>query len=101
MCIAVIGGMDRLERHYREEADRLGIELKVFNGPTSNISSKIGSVDALIIFTNKVSHRTRREVIQTAKSRKIPVYQNHSCGIYTLRHCLNCVRINEGGMKDA
>ena len=28
MCIVVIGGMDRLAPHYREEAKRLGITLR-------------------------------------------------------------------------
>jgi hypothetical protein len=91
MCIAIIGGMDRLETHYRREADKLGIELKVFNRPTAELSSKLGVVDAVIIFTNKVSHRARIEAIRTAKSRNIAVYQYHSCGICTLRNCFNCI----------
>ncbi len=36
MCIAIIGGMDRLETHYRREADKLGFDLKIFNRPTTD-----------------------------------------------------------------
>lgn len=41
MCIALIGGMERLERHYKKEAKRCGVELKVFNIHKAGIHSKI------------------------------------------------------------
>ena len=89
MCIALIGGMDRLERNYINEAERLGIELKVFTKSEIGIASKVRNVDAVVIFTNKVSHRAKREVIDTAKKNNIPVFMHHSCGICTLRDCLS------------
>ena len=92
MCVALIGGMDRLERHYREEAGKAGIELRVFNKAENGIASKIRNVDALVIFTNKVSHRVKKEAMNTAKRMNIPVLQCHSCGICTLRDCLNCLK---------
>jgi ABC-type uncharacterized transport system substrate-binding protein len=91
MCVALIGGMDRLERHYKNEAEKFGIELKVFNTSAVGITSKVKSVNALVIFTNKVSHRAREEAVNMARSRNIPVYQYHSCGVCTLRVCLNCI----------
>jgi ABC-type uncharacterized transport system substrate-binding protein len=91
MCIAVIGGMDRLQQHYREEAALAGIELRVFNEAEANLSARLRQVDALVIFTGKVSHRARREAMKTARSRNIPVYQLHSCGICTLRECFKCL----------
>ncbi len=92
MCIALIGGMDRLEREYINEAGKYGIFLKVFTKPAVAIQSKIKNVDAVIIFTNKVSHMARKEVMSAAKARKIPVFMYHSCGICTLRECLNCLK---------
>lgn len=97
MCVALIGGMDRLERHYMDEAERLGIDLKVFTKPETRMTSKIRDVDAVVIFTNKVSHQAKKEVMSAAKSREIPVFMYHSCGICTLRDCLNCLRNKEGG----
>jgi len=41
MSIALIGGMSRLERHYISEAEKLGIDLKVFNKPEAGITQKI------------------------------------------------------------
>jgi len=94
MCIAVIGGMDRLQRHYREEGARTGIELRTFNGPEANLGDRLKRVDALVIFTGKVSHRARNEAMQVARARNIPVFQCHSCGVCALRDCLNCLREN-------
>jgi ABC-type uncharacterized transport system substrate-binding protein len=92
MCVAVIGGMDRLERHYRQEATQAGVELLVFNRSEANIGAKLKNVDALLIFTNKVSHRARREAVSVAKAQNIPVFQYHSCGVCTLLNCLNCIK---------
>jgi len=47
---------------------------------------------ALLIFTNKVSHRARHEALSVAKAQNIPVFQYHSCGVCTLRNCLNCIK---------
>jgi hypothetical protein len=92
MCVALIGGMDRLERNYINEAERMGIELKVYTKPETGIASKVGSVDAVVIFTNKVSHQAKKEVMNIAKAKNIPVFMYHSCGICTLRDCLNCLK---------
>ena len=101
MSIALIGGMDRLERHYISEAEKLGIDLRVFTKSESQISSKIKNMDALVIFTNKVSHRVKKEAVNTAKAMNIPVFMYHSCGICTLRNCLNCLKNTKGGTKNA
>jgi ABC-type uncharacterized transport system substrate-binding protein len=92
MCVAVIGGMARLERHYRQEATQAGVELRVFNQSEAKIAAKLKNVDALLIFTNKVSHRARHEALSVAKAQNIPVFQYHSCGVCTLRNCLNCIK---------
>ena len=90
MCIALIGGMKRLESHYVDNAASLGIELRVFNESETKIGRKIRHVDAMVIFTNKVSHRLRLEAVKAAKANGIPVLMEHSCGICTFRECLSC-----------
>jgi hypothetical protein len=42
MSIALIGGMDRLARHYVSEAERLGIFLKVFNVSDEEFFVRLG-----------------------------------------------------------
>jgi len=91
MCIALIGGMNRLERHYIREAKRFGVDLKVFNKHKRGIESRIKNVDAVVIFTNKVSHIAKDGVIHVARSRRIPVVMHHSCGLCTFRNCLKCL----------
>lgn len=97
MSIALIGGMDRLERHYINEAEKFGFNLRVFTKFVTGMSEKIGNVDVLVIFTNKVSHRAKKEAMNVAKSGKIPVFMYHSCGVCSLRDCLNCIKHNPQG----
>ncbi len=91
MCVALVGGMDRLERKYKDAAEGLGIELRVFNGPETGLEARIGNVDAVVVFTNKVSHEAKKVVMKTARKREIPVYVHHSCGLCSLRACLDCL----------
>lgn len=91
MCVALIGGMDRLEREYINEAEKLSIKLRVYTKAEKNMASKIRDVDSIIIFTNKVSHRAKIEAINIAKSNRIPIFMFHSCGVCTLRNCLDCI----------
>ncbi len=92
MSVALIGGMDRLKRNYINEAQRFGIKLKVFNKLKTELSSKVRNVDVVVIFTNKVSHKAKREVMNMAKTKNIPVLMYHSSGICTLRECLNSLK---------
>lgn len=89
--MAVIGGMERLGRHYAAEAEKLGVSLKVFNRPCARMKSRVGNADALVVFTNKVSHRASREARALAEALGIPVLMCHSCGLGSLRDCLACL----------
>lgn len=59
-------------------------------------------MDAVVIFTNKVSHRAKKEAMAVASNNNIPVLMRHSCGICTLRDCFSCLNNNSllnGGCK--
>ena len=86
MCIAVIGGMKRLEAHYRQEAQRQGIKLKLFNVAGRDLERKLQRMNAVILFTGQVSHNARHEVLQAARRHQIPLYQCHSCGPVSYTH---------------
>jgi hypothetical protein len=92
MSVALIGGMDRLVRGYITEAQRLGINLKVFTKPVKNLHSRIGDVEAIIVFTDKVSHQLKDEAKRVGRLKDIPVLMHHSCGICRLRDCLRCIK---------
>ncbi len=99
MSIALIGGMERLERHYILEAEKFGISLRVFTKSESEITAKIKHMDAVVIFTNKVLHRAKKEAMAVAGNNNIPVLVRHSCGICTLRDCINCLKDSSNLLK--
>jgi hypothetical protein len=88
MCVALIGGMDRLERDYENEAERHGVDLRVFTKSRAGLATRLKSVDAMVVFTGKTSHRIKNEAIGAAKANNIPVLMRHSCGVCSLRECL-------------
>jgi hypothetical protein len=93
MTAALIGGMDRLQPHYQETARKAGYKLKMFTGTENSIDERIGNIDLMIIFTGKISHKARKCAFQAAKSENVPVVMFHSCGVSTLKECLennNC-----------
>jgi len=92
MSVTLVGGMDRMAPHYQNEAKKQGIKLQIFSQAQTGMESKIRNSDALVLFTNKVSHQARNTAIAEAKKQDIPIYQFHSCGLCTLRDCLNCLK---------
>ncbi len=95
MCATLVGGMDRLKTDYTKTAKRQGVKLKVFTGKERNMRGQIGSPDLIIIFTGKCSHKARILALKHASSCNIPVAQSHSCGISSLKGCLE--NIGESG----
>lgn len=89
MCAALVGGMDRLKRDYMNEAKKNGVKLKCFTGKERKISGSLGKVDFVVLFTNKVSHKARKDVLNAVRNSNVPVIQSHSCGISSLRDCLD------------
>ncbi|NLT23601.1 MAG: DUF2325 domain-containing protein [Syntrophorhabdus sp.] len=99
MCVALIGGMDRLERDYETEARRHGVELRVFTKTKTGLTTRLKAVDVMVMFTGKVSHQLKREAVSAAKSKSIPVIMVHSCGVCSLRECLQ--RLVASGQRGA
>lgn len=89
MCAALIGGMDRLKREYMNEAKRNGVKLKCYTGKERKISTSLGSVDFVVLFTDKVSHKARKDVLTAVRGKDVPVVMRHSSSVSTLRKCLD------------
>ncbi len=92
MSITLVGGMDRLAKHYQNEAKKQGLKLNIFSQAKVGMEAKIRNCDAVVLFTNMVSHKARNAAVAEAKKREIPLYQFHSCGLCTLRDCLSCIK---------
>jgi hypothetical protein len=91
MRVTLIGGMDRLEPHYQATARKAGFDLRVFKRAETGFGKKLGQCEAVVLFTGNISHQARNVAIAVARARAIPVYQYHSCGVCTLRKCLDCL----------
>lgn len=89
MCVTLIGGMDRLKQDYIAAAREGGASLKCIARNERNFTDKIGNPDAIIVFTNKISHEARRKALEHARARHIPIHMVHSCGVSSLRECLS------------
>ena len=88
MCVTLIGGMDRLKSEYIAAARERGCQLKCLSRNERNFTDKIGNPDQMIVFTNKISHEAKRKAVQLARARNIPLRMVHSCGVSSLKECL-------------
>lgn len=93
MSIVLVGGMDRLGSQYQKEAQKMGMKLQIFSQLEHNMGSRIKGADAVVIFTNMISHKARNTAVSIAKEGGIPVFMHHACGVCSLRQCLKCLSI--------
>lgn len=91
MCIALIGGMDRASRDYQRIAGEYGATLRHFERSCPSFEKRLNGADAIIIFTNRISHEARKIALSKGKDACIPVLMCHSCGISSLKRCLEVV----------
>ncbi len=93
MSVILVGGVDRLGSQYQKEASKMGMQLQIFSQMENNMVSRIKNADAVVIFTNMVSHKARNRAVTLAKDSKVPVFMHHACGVCSLRQCLKCLSI--------
>ena len=89
MCVTLIGGMDRLKKEYIAAAREGGATLKCIHRNERNFEDKIGTPDAIIVFTNKISHEARRKAIipSTSLNTALPSRtRHHAKGIHSILH---------------
>ena len=72
--------------------------LTIHTALEARTAERIGKADAVLIFTNKISHNLKREAVKAARSENIPVFYCHACGICTLRACLECLGCGDGSV---
>lgn len=101
MSIVLVGGIDRLSAQYQKEARLQGMDLQIFSQAKQGMNFKIKNADAVVIFTNKISHHARNQAFAAAKENGVPVYMHHACGVCTLRECLKCVQIINSSVVDS
>ncbi len=88
MSVVLIGGHDRMHVEYKDIGDKYGYKLKIFTQLETRFEKKIGSPDAIILFTNTVSHKMIRTALKKAKKSKIPVIRCHTSSGFSLEETL-------------
>lgn len=78
MSLLVLGGHDRMESIYRQEAHRFGIKTKIFTYGRNDIAKSIGGTDGILIFTGTVSHKIVNSIKKDAKKKNIPLILCHN-----------------------
>lgn len=89
MSIVLVGGHDRMHKNYKGIANKRGHRLKVFTQMPAQFCKSIGSPDAIILFTNTVSHKMVNAAVKEAKRKNIPVVRCSSSSATALEETLS------------
>ncbi len=73
MSIVLVGGMDRLGSQYQKEAQKMGMQLQIFSQLGHNVGSRIKGADAVVIFTNMISHKARNLLLLLVDEARIAI----------------------------
>ncbi|BBE31429.1 hypothetical protein OSSY52_15700 [Tepiditoga spiralis] len=85
MCVAIIGGIKGIENKYKTLLKKHGIKkYKIFNTMVPDFQKKIKNVDALILFTNTVSHKLSTVSSKICKKNNICIKRTHSSSLNKL-----------------
>lgn len=88
MSVVLIGGHDRMHSEYKGIGKKNGFKLKVFTQITPKFSKSIGSPDAIVLFTNTVSHKMVNTAVREAKRKNIPITRSHTSSSNSLDEIL-------------
>ena len=93
MTVALVGGLSCLAGRYRSIAAEHQIDLRVYIDRHACLKCKLGEVDAVIMFTDLVSHQAAKEVNKLARSHGKCVVRHHRSSVTAARRCLKEVKI--------
>ncbi len=94
MSVIIVGGLDRLERHYERVASKMGYKARIFDSFKPNLCNTLKNSQGVVMFTNLISHPAAKMVISTAKENRVPVVRSHKCGTSALEKCLFELKMN-------
>lgn len=98
MTVALIGGIDRLERHYKNAAKDQQICVKIYNKKLPKLEKRLKSVDGIILFTAEVSHCATRCVRKVAEGYKIPVVSSNTSGLTAFEKSIRKLKREKSGV---
>ncbi len=89
MSVVIIGDHDRMVCQYKKICKEHNCKAKVFTQMSGNLSTKIGSPDLIILFTNTVSHKMVHCAITEAEKCNAEVVRCHTSSGNALNEILN------------
>ena len=78
MSVVIIGGHDRMVRQYKEICENHKYKAKVFTQMKTGLDKLIGRPDLLILFTNTVSHKMVRCVLDEVDEDRTDIVRCHT-----------------------
>ena len=78
MSICIIGGNERMVCQYEDICKGFGCKAKVFAKEKGAMKKKIGAPDLLILFTNTVSHKMVRCVLDEVDENRTDIVRCHT-----------------------
>jgi hypothetical protein len=78
MSVVVVGGHDRMVSQYKKIGKDFNCKMKVFTQMSANLSSKIGTPDLVVLFTNTVSHKMVHCAVQEAEKCNAQIIRCHT-----------------------
>jgi hypothetical protein len=91
MSIAIIGGMDRLKRDYQKVGVKYGVDIYHFERDRPGLRKRLGKMDAMVIFTGRVSHNAMKQARSVATAGGVRVAMSRACGLSSLGRCLDWI----------
>lgn len=91
MCAALIGNLEWLKKACSEGVDGREVCLTCLTGEERYVEEVVSRADVVVVMTDQVSHRARRNIVSVASGKSIPVYMRHSSGANLVQACLGGV----------
>ena len=78
MSIVIIGGHERMETQYKDICKRYKCKAKVFTKMKTDLKSKIGCPDLMILFTSTASHKMVHCAVAESEKNHAVLERSHS-----------------------
>lgn len=94
MTVVLLGGIKRLEGHYRNRARKKKVKLKVFNQSCPRLRKSLPVADGVVLFTGEVSHNDAKLAYNISRIGKKPLVKCHSSSLSGLEKALETLLSN-------
>ncbi|SEP68854.1 hypothetical protein SAMN02910289_00351 [Lachnospiraceae bacterium RM5] len=89
MSVVIVGGHDRMVSQYKKICKEHKCKVKVFTQMRADFCNQIGKPDAVILFTNTVSHKMVRCAVAEAEKNDAEIIRSHTSSQAALNKILS------------